>query len=194
MTDQATANTQPAEMIAALGEIYDNANRLIAEVTPQQWTSQTPCSEWNVRDLVNHMTGTTKFFVISARRGTPADAPDADHPGDDPAAAFTAAATESLKTWQSAGAVDGMVSLPFEMPAIVALGINLIDIGTHCWDIAEAVGADHGLTTSLVSMIDHWNREVVTDQVRSGGGFGEPLTPTDTGDLSTMLVFVGRLG
>lgn len=183
-----------AELLNALDQINSNANRLIGAVTDDQWSAQTPCTEWTVRDLVNHMTGTTNFLHAAASRGEPTAGPDADHLGDDPAAAFRTAAARTMAAWRADGALDGMVTLPAEMPAIAALGVNVIDTGTHCWDLAQAIGAEHGLSDELIGTIDHWNRQVVSDEVRSGGGFGEQLETGSADGMTAMLGFVGRKG
>jgi hypothetical protein len=36
---------------------------LIDRITDGQWTASTPCTEWNVRDLVNHLVGMNLVFV-----------------------------------------------------------------------------------------------------------------------------------
>lgn len=179
------------EMITALDQINANANRLVAAVGPDQWQGSTPCTEWTVRDLVNHMAGTSLLLAAGAARTEPTAAPDADHLGDDPVAAFGAATSATSTAWRGDGAVDGMVSIPAEMPAIACLGVNIIDMGTHCWDLATAIGADHGLSPENVALIDQWNRQVVSDDVRAGGGFGE-IIPSDDDGLVGMLAFVGR--
>ena len=179
------------EMLTALEEVNANAYRLIDSVGESQWSSPTPCTEWTVRELVNHMTGTTKFIGASASRSEPDSPPDADHVGDDPAAAFLAASKVTAAAWRTEGALDGMVSIPAEMPAIASLGVNIIDIGTHCWDLARALDVDHGLSAETIALIDQWNRQVITDDVRSGGGFGQALD-SDGDALTTMLAFVGR--
>lgn len=187
------SQSESATMLDALEAIYANARRLIESVAPDQRYIQTPCSDWNTHQLVNHMTGTCNTLAAAARREVPQTSPDDDHFGDvDPPAAFTAAAQANLAAWRSAGALDGQISVPVEMPAIAGLGVNILDIGTHCWDLAEAIGADHGLTAEHVALIDYWNRAVINDQIRSGGGFGPPLEPSSDDDLTTMLAFTGR--
>lgn len=182
------------EMLSALDEINANANRLVSSIEPNQWEAATPCSEWDVRALVNHMTGTTKLFGASALRTAPDAPPDAEHLGDDPARAFASATAAASAAWRSDGALEGSVSIPGEMPAVACLGINIIDIGTHTWDLASAIGADHGLSPSAIQMIDQWNHRVVSDDVRAGGGFGDVLEPTSEESLTSMLAFVGRRG
>lgn len=180
------------EMLSALDEINTNANRLVNSVEPDQWEATTPCSEWDVRALVNHMTGTTKVFGASALRAAPDAPPDAEHLGEDPAGSFASATAATTAAWRSAGALEGSVSIPGDMPAVACLGINIIDIGTHTWDLATAIGADHGLSATTIKMIDTWNHNVVSDDVRAGGGFGDVLEPTTEESLTEMLAFVGR--
>ncbi len=180
------------EMLDAIDQLNTNANRLIGGVAADQWDIPTPCTEWTVRDLVNHMTGTTIVLASSASRIAPTVAPDSDHLGEHPAAAFAAAAAATQAAWNIDGALEGMTTVPAEMPAVAALGVNIIDIGTHCWDLAEATGQDHGLSPELVALIDDWNRKIVGDDVRAGGGFGEILDGADGEGLDAMLAFVGR--
>jgi len=181
-----------AEMLDAVDNVFANANRLIAGVSETQWEAQTPCTDWNVRELVNHMAGTTQVLAGSATRTPPTIAPDADHLGDDPAGAFAGFARATSAAWRNEGVLEGMTTVPAEMPAIAALGVNIIDIGTHCWDLAEATGQDHGLSAEMIAIIDDWNRKIISDDIRSRGGFGEIIPEVDGGGIAGMLAFVGR--
>ena len=181
-----------AEMLDAVDQVFANANRLVSGVNQSQWEAPTPCSEWNVRQLVNHMAGTTQLFAGSALRTPPTGAPDADHLGDDPAGSYAKYSAATAAAWRTEGALDGMTVVPADMPAIAALGVNIIDIGTHCWDLATATGQEHGLSPELVALIDDWNRRVVTEDIRAGGGFGAILPGADDDGLAGMLAYVGR--
>ena len=143
-----------------------------------------------MRDLVNHMAQTSKTMTASAERAARPEGEE--HLGDDPVASFAAAATAAQAAWHADGALDGNVEIPFDMPAQVALSINVLDVGTHVWDLASALGQDHGLSAEAIAAIDSANRMVVSDQVRSGGGFGEDLGPQGDDALANMLAFVGR--
>lgn len=193
MTDDSTGEASAA-MVAAMQQINDNAGRLIAEVGPDQWEAKTPCTEWNVRDLVLHMVNSTRFFQASASRGEPQAPVDAEQLGDDPAAVFGTEAAATMAAWSAPGATDGMVTVPQEMPAVAALGINLLDTGTHCWDLAEAIGSDHGLTEDQVQLIDQCSRQTVTDEIRGHAGFGPNLDDGSATGLSSTLGFLGRRG
>src|SRR5262245_57479862 len=38
--------------------LADTFERRLHDVAPDQWSNQTPCTEWTVRDLVGHVVGT----------------------------------------------------------------------------------------------------------------------------------------
>jgi uncharacterized protein (TIGR03086 family) len=181
-----------AEMLKTLDEILHNASRLASKVSADQWTAQTPCAEWDARALINHMAGTCVVMGMVASRQTPTSTPNDDHVGDDPVGGLEAAARDNFAAWSADGALDGMISIPAEMPALAGLGVTILDVGTHCWDLAHAIGIDHGLSDENIAMIDHWNRQIVSADDRSGEGFGPVLEPTDDDALTQMLAYVSR--
>jgi uncharacterized protein (TIGR03086 family) len=180
------------DLVAAMAAVNDNAARLIGQIGADQWDDKTPCTEWNVRDLVNHMVGTTRFFQASASRTAPPAPAEGDQLGDDPVATFQAAAEATMAAWTSPGATEGSVEVPAEMPAAAALGINLLDTGTHCWDLAQAIGVDHGLTDEQTALIDRCSRQTVTDEVRGYAGFGANLDDGSADGFVATLAFLGR--
>lgn len=191
-TNPTTETTEAQQLLTIFEGVASNANRLAGLVADDQWGLDTPCSEWNTHQLVNHMAGTCNFFVSSAGRVDPTGTPDDDHVGDDPVGGLTMATANVVAAWAAEGALEGMVTQPGEMPAVAALGINLLDLGTHCWDLAKSIGHDHGLTVEHVDAIDLWNRAIVNDEVRSRGGFGMAIDVEDDSTLVQMLAFVGR--
>ena len=61
MTTSTGADMDPIENLAAATDI---AYGIIAKVPAERWSSQSPCSEWDVRAVVNHVIGGA--MVISA--------------------------------------------------------------------------------------------------------------------------------
>ncbi|QUQ65075.1 TIGR03086 family metal-binding protein [Kutzneria sp. CA-103260] len=119
----------------------------------QQWTSPTPCTEWNVRQLVNHVvTGdqlnrillTDPDAAAEFRRNRGVDAL-----GDDPLGAFT----ESSRRCAEAFRTHPDAQLAFPMGPIStdrAIALRATDVLVHTWDLARAIGADETLDAELV--------------------------------------------
>ncbi|MEL6891649.1 MAG: TIGR03086 family metal-binding protein [Actinomycetota bacterium] len=192
IADKMSGQMTHDQLLERLDVVHRNGRRLVAGVAADQWRRPTPCSEWDVRQLVNHMAFTATLLGDGARRQEPSVAGIDDLLGDDPMAAIDQAFRRNAEAWQLDGALDGMVSVPAEMPAIAACTINLLDLGIHGWDLAQATGQDHGLTDDLVAVIDAADRQIVTDEVRERAGFGAALEPVDDRPLTAMLAFVGR--
>jgi hypothetical protein len=67
----------------------------------QKMDARTPCDEWDVRTLMNHMLDTEGYFVGSAR-GEDVSPPSPNPPellGDDPVADFTRGRDETMATF-----------------------------------------------------------------------------------------------
>ena len=45
----------PSDPLTQLAKVHDATGQLVEAVRDDQWGSPTPCSEWDVRALVNHI-------------------------------------------------------------------------------------------------------------------------------------------
>jgi uncharacterized protein (TIGR03083 family) len=80
-------------------------DRKLRAVRPGQWAWPTPCTEWDVRQLVNHMTRGNPSYVRLLQGGTSAefvDLRDADALGTDPVGAYLHSRTPGLTPGTSA--------------------------------------------------------------------------------------------
>lgn len=55
--------------VQTLERAYESTGKVLANVTPEQMDTQSPCASWNVRDLINHIVGGTFFFATIAEHG-----------------------------------------------------------------------------------------------------------------------------
>jgi uncharacterized protein (TIGR03086 family) len=130
-----------------LARALDDDRRLIAGVTDDEWAKPTPCTEWTVRDLVNHLVGGTQLFA-RLLSGEPMPGLDelqrwrgADHLGDDPVGAYDRSAAELLAAFRSPGALQEMFNSPIgTVPGGVLLHLRITELLTHGWDLARATG------------------------------------------------------
>src|SRR5258708_830624 len=104
---------------------------VLAKVSPEQLQASTPCASWKVRDLVNHIVGSTYWFAGTVETGVaPASESDVGGPdvtGGDIMAAFADGSKRAIAAFSAAGAMEKMLKLPFgEMPgaAFVMMAAN----------------------------------------------------------------------
>lgn len=179
--------------IESLAEAFDFTEAAIRGVGADQWTDSTPCSDWDVRELVHHtITAISAFAATASGRGRRVDQDDDGLAG--PAGAFRRSADEALAAWPAA--LDESVQLGLEpVPGRIALAMNLLDTLVHGWDIATATGQPAELPRQASVDALAAARTIVTDQFRATVGFAPPAAVDDDASPTEQLVaFLGRRG
>ena len=170
-------------------------SRVLGEVGAQQWTDPTPCSEWDVRALVNHVCGEQRWMAPLLDGQTMADVGDSlagDLLGDDPVAAYTRAAANTRAALARHCDLAQTVQLSGG-PTAVSRYCDEVGLDTliHTWDLARAVGADETLPVDLVEAgmvaVQPW---IQPDGVP--GVFAAPVVVAVDADPATRLL--GLLG
>jgi uncharacterized protein (TIGR03086 family) len=182
---------------ALLERTLDQAERVIANVKPDQLDNGTPCAEWKVRDVLNHIIGGNHFFAAAAS-GQPLPTGDGtDLVGDDPASAYAQGAKAALEAWQQPGVAERTITLPIgDLPGSFAQGIHFIDHLVHTWDLAKATGQDvGGLDAELAEAGYSMMKGNVPEQFRTGENapFG-PEVPCAEGApaIDRLAAYLGR--
>lgn len=128
----------------------------LRDVDAGAWARPTPCTEWNVRMLVNHMVRGNLNYTALVRGATAADflrMRDVDALGDDPLAAYRTSTDACAAAF--ACPPDRMLDYPLGViTAAQALAIRTADTVVHTWDLARAVDADEVLDGDLVRWLD----------------------------------------
>ena len=186
------------EGIALLQRVVDTTDGVLVNITPAQMSNQTLCTEWTVRDLLNHMVGGATMFAISAEQGAVPDEEigrlmGGDCLGDDPKSAWDTAAKRAMAAFEAPGAMEKIVKLPFgEMPAGVALNIAIFDVATHAVDLARATG-QHVADDELLDVALTMGRQMVSPELRVPGVFGDEQAVQSTASAEDkLLAFAGR--
>jgi uncharacterized protein (TIGR03086 family) len=138
--------------------------RRLGAVRPEQWAWPTPCTEWDVRRLVNHTTRGNLSYVRLLRGGTGAEflrLRDADALGTDPAGAYVRSVRECAEAFAVPGALERVLDYPLgKVTGRQALAVRTTDTTIHTWDLARAVGADENLDVGLVAWIDDFMEQI----------------------------------
>jgi len=128
----------------------------LREVGDDQWALPTPCSEWTVRELANHLVN-GGYMAERMLAGATADEVvagfDPDALGASPVAAFEASSAAEAKAFAAPGALDRIVHHPGagDIPGSTLLGFITGDNLLHTWDLARACGLDETLDPQVVA-------------------------------------------
>ncbi|MEG8178928.1 TIGR03086 family protein [Nocardia terpenica] len=131
--------------------------RVLREVEPAQWVRPTPCAEWNVRQLVNHMARGNIGYAMLAAGGSGTEfleLRDADALGDDPVGAYLDSVTACIRAFAEPDALHRILDYPLgKVTGRQALAVRTTDSVVHTWDLARAIGADDAMDAGLVDWI-----------------------------------------
>jgi uncharacterized protein (TIGR03086 family) len=152
-----------------------------------QLDARTPCDQWDVRQLMNHMLETANYFVGSAR-GDDVSLPSPEPPellGKDPVDDFERVRDETLHVFSGEGVVERTGPL---------LGIAISDQLLHGWDLAKATGQDTTMPEGLPAAAYDMIHGQFTDEQRQGVFKPEIPVSTDASDQDKLLAYTGRSG
>ena len=145
----------------------------------------TPCDDWDVRTLMNHMLDTSHYFAGSAR-GEDVHPPSPAPPpllSDDPVADFTEARADIVQTFGEPGVIDKTGPL---------LGIAFADQLLHGWDLATATGQDATMPDGLAEAAYEMIHGRFTDEQRPGVFKPEIPVAADASAQERLLAYTGR--
>jgi uncharacterized protein (TIGR03086 family) len=165
------------------------------QIGTDQWSGSTPCSEWDVRALVNHVGGEYLWVSELMSGKTIADVGtslDGDVLGDDPVGTVGGAQASAAASFEKPDAADRTVQLSFgDTPAMEYARQMAVDSVIHCWDLARAIGADEVLDAELVDYTYVYMLENA-ELWRAGGSFGPAQTAGDDSTQAKLLALTGR--
>jgi uncharacterized protein (TIGR03086 family) len=143
MVNDVMTKVDPVDLYRrATARAIDVAHR----VEPDQLHDPTPCSAWNVQDLLDHLTGGTDYLLAALEQREPA--PRQVTTADD----YEAGVAAVLDGLVASGALDRMCTSPlgFEWPVGQAVAGTFMDVLIHTFDLARATGQDERLDPELV--------------------------------------------
>lgn len=185
------------DLVSLFLRSIDEFDRRVTEIGDDQWSNATPCSEWDVRALVNHVTSEALWLPHLLAGKTIADAGDAfdgDVLGSDPAGAWSIAAKEEREAIQEQSVLERTVHLSRgPTPASQYVAELLSDHVVHAWDLARGIGADETLDPELVDILYNVAAPM-EDDLKASGMYGDKVVPPADADTQTkMLAVFGRV-
>ncbi|MFC9246020.1 TIGR03086 family metal-binding protein [Streptomyces sp. NPDC057136] len=164
---------------------------VVAGIDDERLGDPTPCSEYDVRGLVNHLFQViVNFQALAAREptdfGVTPDVVTGDWRGR-----FAEETARLVKAWDAPGVEDGVtgrMGMPARTVGLMALG----DLTVHAWDLARATGQDFEPDEAVVDEVGP-GLAALAPKAREGKVFGEPFpVPAGASAFEQALAVTGR--
>ena len=171
--------------------------RVIVQMTPDDWTLDSPCEGWTPLDVLGHL-GTSLAMGAALLAGEQPTWPEADRPADlvdgDPVAFYRAAA-DRCRTGVEGADLDLVMDTPMG-PRTVAdrLAFPAIDLYVHAWDIAKPAGIAVEIPDGAIDFAHRYIDPIPAEMVRGPkGAFGpEAEVPADATATEAFIAWTGR--
>ncbi|WP_027347126.1 TIGR03086 family metal-binding protein [Hamadaea tsunoensis] len=179
------------EISKLLRDAGDAALPVVTGIADGQLSAPTPCAEFRVGDLVNHLFQVIVNFQGLARR-QPADfSTTPDILTTAWRARFAPEIDTLVRAWSDPAALAG-VSPGMGLPQSVVGQMALLDLTLHAWDLARATGRpfapSDAAVEDLLGMVD-----MMGDTARATRVFGpEVPVPAGAADFERLLGKSGR--
>ena len=115
--------------VAVLGRALDQLAELLGAAPPEARSDATPCANWNVQDLVDHVVAAPERFARMVRGQSIDWAAPTPSAGSDPPGAFRAHASDLLDAWRDSDEPKGSASVDWQCA----------ELAVHSWDLATAL-------------------------------------------------------
>ena len=168
------------------------ATQRVIDVGPigdEQLGSGTPCREYDVGQLVDHILETHEL-LLGAAGGDPVELTGAV--GD----RHQAVAEAAVSRWAARG-TEGTVDLGGnELPASFGLALHVLEAYVHGWDLAQGLGRTFDPSSDLTSAVAEIAGQVISDDMRGGeltGPYGRVVAlPEGQDAVAELIAFTGR--
>jgi len=176
-------------------DLLDGAARaavpVVRGVDEAQFGAPTPCAEYDVRALLNHLFHVVVNFQALAGRGTADFSVTPDRLTGDWRDRFAAETGRLVEAWSAPGALEGTsqgMGLPQHTVGEMVLG----DLTVHAWDLARATGQDYVPYGPSLPVLDA-GLSGLAPTARQMKVFGEPFPVADgASPFARVLAVTGR--
>ena len=171
-------------------ELYEGAMKqtrsYLVGTKASQLNDSTPCTEWNVQALIDHIVGASGMFYTALSGNSSAE----QKPGSGNLESFDAISAKVLEAARVPGTMEKNVPSPVgEMPGGQFLTFAFMDTLIHGWDLAKATGQNTQLNTNLAETC-YGIFGGQGEMLRSTGQFGPEVKVSDNSSPQDKLLGV----
>ncbi|GAA2812716.1 TIGR03086 family metal-binding protein [Kribbella solani] len=147
----------------------DQAEQLIGGTDPDHYNLQTPCDDYDVRTLENHLLSVLTRIDLALRGGDPLTIPVIATGVDDIPASWKERRTTLDGTIANDAVLEQICTLPWgTLPGAAALAGYTGELTTHAWDLAKATGRLDELDQDLAAQVLPIVRRSIPAEERGG--------------------------
>ncbi|PKV93913.1 uncharacterized protein (TIGR03086 family) [Amycolatopsis echigonensis] len=177
-----------------LAAVLDSTSALVAGVS--RWDAPTPCPEWTVRELVNHLVLGHRLFtaVLHGEECGSLDPRTSDALGADPVAAYRDAVRGLVSAFRQPGVLERVFEVPAgTVPGIAAVHLRIVEELAHGWDLARATGQEPKFEDALVEREIAFSTAKLADLPAERNPFAPPVpVAEDAPPLDRLVALLGR--
>ncbi|WP_404290307.1 TIGR03086 family metal-binding protein [Glutamicibacter arilaitensis] len=178
--------------IEQLEHALSSVAQLIEGTEPAQFSAPTPCTEWTVRDLVEHLVGMNLVFAALMTGQSPPQR-GTDVLGDDPFAAYLDSSARMLAAFEQPGALERSFQSPLgSATGQERLQIRMYDLLAHSWDLAKATGQQLEPLEGMAEQALQFIELQLADQSRTGRFAPAQAIADDAPAIERLVAFLGR--
>jgi len=172
-----------------LSRALDQTGDLLDRVHADTVSRPTPCRQWDVGTLADHVIADGTNFVTMLRGGEPDWGAPAPHITESWGPAFKVGADDVLHAWDQGPGTDG-----WEGGASVPVGLLVAEYATHSWDLAQALGVPTSeLDPELAEVGLDFMKATLKPEMRMGAFDAEVAAPEGAGPYERLAAFAGRM-
>ncbi|OLT40289.1 TIGR03086 family protein [Serinicoccus sp. CNJ-927] len=188
--------TQQPDLRPVLARTQEWVADLVDGVRADQMQTRTPCAQWDVAELVEHLFAVEHRVAVLPVKGTVDDEPVAIPLPKDVSAGFRDAVRRAQDAWADDAVMDAQLSPPWgTMPGRAVLGGYVQEHLVHGWDLASATGQDGEALAEVSEQVLPMIKEFLPAQTRSEDWipFDAPVEPaSDAGPTERLANWLGR--
>jgi uncharacterized protein (TIGR03086 family) len=170
--DRARTRGGPMDVLSQLDEVGALLAGVVGDITPDDLDKPTPCAEFMVRGVLEHMIGGATMFTAAFRGVEPAE-PDTG----DVLAGFGPTLGGLVEAIREPGALDRTVQAPFgAVPGATFARFVVLDGLVHGWDLATATGQRYDPPDALVAEVETFTKDAIAP-LRDGSTFADAVEP-----------------
>ena len=167
--------------VIVLSRALDQAGDALATIRTEDLHKPTPCGDWTVRELADHLAAAPEHFLQMARREEVDWSAGAEVVDGGWAAHFRAHADDLIHHWHGQPA-DQVAQADWQTA----------EIATHTWDLVQALSRPTSLDDEVAERGLAFMQQGLTSENRGDAFAAEVTVPDDAGAYERLAGFAGR--